>query len=167
MYKVRTLPVRFGTKQLGEDRSSLPLQQSLLKPQRDSLHAVHPGHSLQLCLLREKKAVFVRRYGAKTWLFFSHPPRAAVQVRAGAWTVRLVQLYHKLGGVWRKYLRIFFSKRGLRGQQLGLTAGTDFLWTPLQCLKRQGDKFNITQCFWFWFFGFFYARCSFSLCRFR
>ncbi|KAI4794180.1 hypothetical protein KUCAC02_032227 [Chaenocephalus aceratus] len=77
MYKVRKLPVRFGTKMLAEDRK----------------HLAFPCGSVEV------------RAGAGCWCKCTTDSRAFGE----------------------KYLR--FSGV-LRGQELGLTAGTDFLWIP-------------------------------------
>lgn len=109
MYKVRTLPVRFGTKKLGEDRSSQPCDRRF-KATETLRKQVHPGHSLV-----SYKKQFCARYRGQTWL------SCARFVLDGGVVVPQTR------GIWRKYLKILGV---IRGQQLGLTADTDFLRTP-------------------------------------
>lgn len=129
MYKVRTLPVRFGTKKLGEDRSRQPCNRAFKAT--ETLCKQSTPATAQ-CLLK----------GGFVW---DTEQRLGFPVRQCRFVLELdgvvVVAYYKLGGIWRKYLK-----------NLGVTRtapGTDrrhgFPLDSLQCLKRQGDKFNITE----------------------
>lgn len=127
MYKVRTLPVRFATKKLGEDRSS---HSSNIKHQR--FLASSPRRT-QPCIFQ------IAAFCACVW---HSGDRLGSPVRQTRLPLELdggvVVLVTR--GIWKNELKIFGFTRG---QRLELTASTDLLWTPyIQCLKRQGVFFS-------------------------
>lgn len=126
MYKVRTLPVRFATKKLGEDRSShssnIKHQRFLASAQRRTQPCIFQIAAFCACVWHSED-----RLGSPV-----RQTRLPLELDGG-----VVVLVTR--GIWKNELKIFWFTRG---QRLGLTASTDLLWTPyIQCLKRQGVFF--------------------------